>query len=81
VNRRSLCVAAVQMMSENGQRQANLLRASRLVQQAVQAGGWLVALPEFSSGGYPLSEQAWETRTKQRFDTRVVLHMGNVQPR
>ena len=81
MNRRSLCVAAVQMMSENGQRQANLLRASRLVQQAVQAGGWLVALPELSLGGYSLSEQARETGTKQRFDTRVVLHMGNVQPR
>lgn len=34
---RSLCVAAVQMLSENGQCEANLDRASRLVQKASQA--------------------------------------------
>jgi len=62
---RSLCVAAVQMLSENGRREANLERASRLVHQAAHAGGKLIALPELFSGGYWLNEQAWEMAEPQ----------------
>ena len=62
---RSLRVSAVQMASENGERQSNLERAGRLVQQAADAGAKLVALPELFSGGYWLSEQAWDTAEPQ----------------
>jgi N-carbamoylputrescine amidase len=49
------------MVSENGERRANLERAGRLVQEAAGAGAQLVALPELFSGGYWLNEQAWDT--------------------
>jgi N-carbamoylputrescine amidase len=62
---RSLRVAAVQMVSENGERSANLERAGHLVHQASEAGATLVALPELFSGGYWLSERAWETAEPQ----------------
>jgi N-carbamoylputrescine amidase len=62
---RLLRVAAVQMVSGNGERDANLERAGRLVQQASTAGATLVALPELFSGGYWLNEQAWDTAEPQ----------------
>jgi len=61
----TLKVAAVQMVSENGKRRANLDRASRLVREASAAGAKLVVLPELFSGGYWLSEQAWDTAEPQ----------------
>jgi N-carbamoylputrescine amidase len=70
---RSLCVAAVQMLSENGQCEANLDHASRLVQQASQAAAKLIVLPELFSGGYWLTEQAWETAEPQDGPTEVWL--------
>jgi N-carbamoylputrescine amidase len=54
-------VAAVQMVSENGALQANLGRATRLVQEAASNGARLIALPELFSGGYWLCERIWET--------------------
>jgi len=73
MDRRSLCVAAVQMISENGQRDANLERAARLVQQAAHAGGKLIVLPELFSGGYWLNELAWETAERQDGPTEAWL--------
>jgi len=70
---RSLRVAAVQMVSENGERRPNLDRATRLVQQAAEAGAKLVALPELFSGGYWLSEQAWDTAEPQDGPTEAWL--------
>lgn len=70
---RTLCVAAVQMISENGQREANLERASRLVQRASQDAAKLVALPELFSGGYWLTEKAWETAEPQDGPTEAWL--------
>ena len=72
---RLLRVAAVQMVSENGERRANLERAERLVQQASQAGATLVALPELFSGGYWLNEQAWDTAEPQDGPTESWLRM------
>ena len=70
---RLLRVAAVQMVSENGQRQANLDRAARLVLQAARADAKLVALPELFAGGYWLSEQAWDTAEPQNGPTETWL--------
>ena len=70
---RSLRVAAVQMVSENGERRANLERAKDLVQQASEAGAKLVALPELFSGGYWLCEQAWDTAEPQDGPTEAWL--------
>lgn len=70
---RSLRVAAVQMVSENGERRPNLDRATRLVQRAAEAGAKLVALPELFSGGYWLSEQAWDTAEPQDGPTEAWL--------
>jgi N-carbamoylputrescine amidase len=61
----SLRVAAVQMVSVNGERNANLERAAYWVQQASDAGAKLMVLPELFSGGYWLSEQAWDTAEPQ----------------
>jgi len=69
----SLRVAAVQMVSENGERRANLERAKHLVQQASEAGAKLVALPELFSGGYWLCEQAWDTAEPQDGPTEAWL--------
>ena len=69
----SLRVAAVQMVSENGERRANLERAKDLVQQASEAGAKLVALPELFSGGYWLCEQAWDTAEPQDGPTEAWL--------
>jgi N-carbamoylputrescine amidase len=70
---RSLRVAAVQMVSENGERRANLERAGRLVHQAANDGAKLMALPELFSGGYWLSEQAWDTAEPQDGPTEAWL--------
>jgi N-carbamoylputrescine amidase len=63
--RRVLRVAAVQMVSENGAREANLRRATRMVEEAAAAGAKLIALPELFSGGYWLCEKAWDTAEPQ----------------
>jgi N-carbamoylputrescine amidase len=70
---RLLRVAAVQMLSENGECRANLQRARDLVQQAAEAGATLVALPELFSGGYWLNEQAWDTAEPQDGPTETWL--------
>jgi N-carbamoylputrescine amidase len=73
MSNRSLRVAAVQMVSENGERPANLDRAGHLVKQAAEAGAKLVALPELFSGGYWLNEQAWNTAETQDGPTEAWL--------
>jgi predicted amidohydrolase len=70
---RSLRVSAVQMVSENGERRANLARAGDLVQEAADAGAKLVALPELFSGGYWLNERAWDTAEPQDGPTEAWL--------
>ncbi len=70
---RTLRVAAVQMVSANGERQANLQRAGRWVRQAAEAGAKLVALPELFSGGYWLNERAWDTAEPQDGPTEAWL--------
>jgi len=73
MSNRALRVAAVQMVSENGERPANLDRAAQLVTQAAEAGAKLVALPELFSGGYWLDEQAWNTAEPQDGPTEAWL--------
>jgi N-carbamoylputrescine amidase len=69
----SLRVAAVQMVSVNGDRRTNLERAGYWAQQACDAGAKLIALPELFSGGYWLSEQAWDTAERQDGPTETWL--------
>jgi N-carbamoylputrescine amidase len=69
----SLRVAAVQMVSVNGERDANLERATVWVRQAADAGATLIALPELFSGGYWLSERAWDTAEQQEGPTESWL--------
>lgn len=70
---RAMSVAAVQMRSGNGRRDANLEHAAQLVGQAAQAGAQLVALPELFSTGYWLCEQAWESAEPQDGPTEAWL--------
>ncbi|WP_424358196.1 carbon-nitrogen hydrolase family protein [Methanocella sp. MCL-LM] len=56
---RKLRVAAVQMRSEIGAREANLKRASPLVEQAVREGAKLVVLPEMAASGYSIEKGMW----------------------
>ncbi|MEC5161248.1 MULTISPECIES: carbon-nitrogen hydrolase family protein [unclassified Janthinobacterium] len=56
-----LCVASVQLACDFGDRQRNLERATRLIEEAAQQGARLVLLPELMPGGYILTEKIWDT--------------------
>ena len=56
---RTIRVAAVQMVSENGCVAANLAHATPLIEQAGKDGAELVLLPEFMPTGYYLGEDIW----------------------
>jgi N-carbamoylputrescine amidase len=58
-------VAAIQMRSANGAVEANLRRATQMVEKAHAAGAKLILLPELFSGGYWLCEKAWECAEPQ----------------
>jgi Carbon-nitrogen hydrolase len=62
---RKLRIAAVQMVSKNGNAELILERATNLVEAAAQAGAKLVVLPELFSAGYWLSEKAWDSAEPQ----------------
>lgn len=70
---KKLCVAAVQMVSENGAVESNLRRATRFVAKAAQAGAELVLLPELFSGGYWVCEKVWDTAEPQGGRTEAWL--------
>jgi predicted amidohydrolase len=67
---RKLRVAAVQMVSKNGNAELNLERATNLVEEAMQAGAKLVVLPELFSAGYWLCEKAWDSAEPQGWHTK-----------
>jgi N-carbamoylputrescine amidase len=56
---RKLRVAAVQMRSEKGRREANLERAGPLVEKAAREGARLVVLPEMAASGYSIEKGMW----------------------
>jgi len=59
---RVLTVAAVQMVSENGNVEGNLERATAFVEEAAERGARLVILPEFMPNGYIYDRSMmWET--------------------
>ena len=62
----SLCVATIQLACELGNAQANLRRATALIEEAASQGAKLVLLPELMAGGYTLTERIWDTA--ERFD-------------
>lgn len=66
-------VAAVQLSSVNGERDTNLARAGVWVQQAAERGARLVVLPELFSGGYWLTEQAWDSAEPEGGPTETWL--------
>lgn len=49
------------MACELGNRDRNLLRATKLIEDAARQGAQLVLLPELMPGGYTLTEQIWDT--------------------
>ncbi len=57
---RTIRVAAVQMVSENGCVGANLAHATPFVEQAGRRGAQLILLPEFMSTGYFLGKAIWD---------------------
>lgn len=57
----TLRVAAVQMECRVGERQDNLAKATKLIEQAVAQETQLVLLPELMPGGYLLTEMIWDT--------------------
>lgn len=58
-HKKILRVAAVQMISENGDISGNLRRATGFVEKAVARGAKLILLPEFMPPGYILTEEIW----------------------
>jgi N-carbamoylputrescine amidase len=57
---RTLKVAAVQMVSDNGDIAGNLERATGHVEEAVRRGAELIVLPEFMPTGYVFTKQIWD---------------------
>lgn len=57
---RTLRVAAVQMVSENGAVEKNLARATVLVEEAAARDARLVVLPEFMPTGYVYTKEIWD---------------------
>ncbi len=53
-------VAAVQMVSQNGDIDGNLSRASIHVQEAADRGARLIVLPEFMPTGYVFTKRIWD---------------------
>lgn len=57
---RTIRVAAAQMRAENGRRDANLMKAAALAEQAAKAGAQLIVLPEAAAAGYTLDRRMWD---------------------
>lgn len=53
-------VAAIQMNCILGNKQENLAKAKKLVEQAIQQGAKLIVLPELFNTGYRVEEHDWE---------------------
>ena len=61
-----LTVAAVQMVSENGNVEGNLEHATAFVEEAAEKGASLVVLPEFMPNGYIYdSGMMWDTAERE----------------
>jgi len=70
---RTIRIAAVQTESENGRVEANLERATRLVDQAAEQGAGLIVLPEFMPTGYVYTTAIWEGAEPKQGPTVVWL--------
>jgi N-carbamoylputrescine amidase len=57
---KTIRVAAIQMVSENGNIDKNLAHAVKFVEEAAQKGAKLIALPEFMATGYKLTKDIWD---------------------
>ncbi len=58
--RRTLRVAAIQMIATPGESESNRARAETLVERAASEGAALVALPEMFAPGYLAAREAWD---------------------
>jgi len=74
---RIIRVAAVQMVSENGQVSNNLNHATTLIEKASQEGAQLVLLPEFMPTGYFLGEDIWKASEPARGSTVTWLKQNS----
>ena len=59
--KRTLRVASVQMISENGNIAGNLKHATGFVEEAAKRGAKLILLPEFMATGYCYTEDIWDS--------------------
>lgn len=57
---RTLRVATVQVVSENGRIQGNLENATRFLEAAASQGARLILLPEFLATGYIFNKSIWD---------------------
>ena len=82
---RTLRVAAVQVVSNDGEVEANLARAERYVDEAAARGAKLVLCPEFLAAGYRYDVSLWRAAERrggptERWLSRVAvkhrIHLG-----
>lgn len=66
---KSLRLAAIQMVSENGHVAGNLARAAYWAEQAARQGAELVLLPELFSAGFELNARLWANAEPQNGPT------------
>ena len=55
-----LCIAVIQIESQNGQINKNLKKAAELINEAVKKGAEFILLPEFLAAGYSFSNDIWD---------------------
>jgi N-carbamoylputrescine amidase len=60
ITKRTIRVAAVQVISENGKVAENLRHATPFVEEAAALGAKLVLLPEFMPTGYVFTDELWD---------------------
>ena len=70
---KTLTVAAVQMISENGDIQGNLEHAIPFVEEAAERGAKLILLPEFMPTGYIYSKDIWNAAEPREGPTMTWL--------
>src|SRR5690348_15149798 len=74
-----IAVAAVQMDCQVGCVDANLERATHLIEVAVERGAQLVLLPELMPSGYQLTEALWDSA--EPFNGRTVEWLTSLAQR
>jgi N-carbamoylputrescine amidase len=74
---KKLTVAAVQMVSENGDIEGNLERATGHVEEAARRGAALIVMPEFMPTGYVFTKEIWDAAEPAEGPTVRWLRMNS----